>query len=204
MLPCYVVCDCSSSMTDYIGELRAGLREFRGAVHADPVAAARIHVCVIGMAQRPTVLQPLRPAAELIDIAEQSPCATTFFGPVFELLAERIEADVNALRRERRAALRPIVFFVSDGRPADDTWPAAFAKLTRPEVIAFAVGAADPDTLARIGTSGVFLGGVRLGAALAATMLHPRRVHFWSTRPPDAVAEFTGRQGDERTSGSGA
>ena len=204
MLPCYVVCDFSSSMTDYIGELGAGLREFRAAAHADPVAAARIRVSVIGSARTPWVLQPLRPVVELLDVGEQSPCAATFFGPVFDFLHARIEQDVNALNENGLRPLRPIVFFVSDGRPADaDDWPAAHARLTRPELVAFGVGAADPDTLTRIGADRVFLGGVRLGTALAATVLHPRRVHFTSTRPPDAVREFTGRQ-DERASGSGA
>ena len=183
MLPCYVVCDFSSSMTDYIGDLRAGLREFRGALHADPVAAARIRVCVIGIAEPPRVLQPLRPAAELDDLTEQTPCAGTKFGPVFELLRETIDRDVNALRRNRR----PIVFFVSDGRPTDAaTWPAAFAAIAdptwtaRPDVIAFGVGAADPDTLTLIGTRRVFLGGVRLGTALAASVL----IHAVSTSGP--------------------
>jgi uncharacterized protein YegL len=196
VVPCYVVCDFSSSMTDYIGELRAGLREFRGAAHADPVAAARIRVGVIGLARTPWVLQPLRPPAELIDVTEQSPCAATLFGPVFDFLHTRIEQDVNALKRTRLTPLRPIVFFVSDGRPADDdAWPAAHARLTWPEMIAFGVGAADPDTLSRIGTARVFLGGVRLGTALAASVLHPRRVHFRSTRASDAVRRIHGEAG---------
>lgn len=183
MLPCYVVCDVSSSMTDYIGELRAGLREFRGSAHADPVAAAGIRVCVIGVADTPRVLQPLRPVTELAELDGRSPCAGTNFGPVFELLRAVIERDVSALKRNRR----PVVFFVSDGRPTDPhEWPVAFAALddptwtARPEVIAFGVGATDPDTLARIGTARVFLGGVRLGAALAASVL----IHAVSTSGP--------------------
>jgi uncharacterized protein YegL len=198
VLPCYVVCDFSSSMTDYIGELRAGLREFRGAAHADPIAAARVRVCLIGMARTPWVLQPLRPVVELIELEDQTPCAATLFAPVFEFLRNRIERDANALREKRLHALRPVVFFVSDGRSTDaDTWPAGFAELTGAEMVAFGMGAADPDTLTRIGSARVFLGGVRLGAALAATLLgprgpDPRGVHFSSTRPPDAVRRVDG------------
>lgn len=187
MVPCYVVCDFSLSMTDYIGDVSAGLREFRGAAHADPVAAARIRVCVIGVADTPWVLHPLRPAAELPDLAGRSPSAGTNFGPVFELLRETIDRDVSALNRNRVTVRRPIVFFVSDGRPTDPwTWPTAFAAIAdptwtaRPDVIAFGVGAADPDTLSRIGVDRVFLGGVRLGAALAASVL----IHAVSTSGP--------------------
>jgi uncharacterized protein YegL len=187
VLPCYVVCDFSLSMTDYIGELRTGLREFRGAVHADPVAAERVWVSVIGMADTPRVLQPLRPAIELVDVDERSRCAETNFGPVFDLLRATVDRDVSALKRNRRAVARPVVFFVSDGRPTDrDAWPAAFAAIAdptwtaRPEVIAFGVGSADPDTLSQIGSSRVFLGGVRMGAALAACVL----IHALSTSGP--------------------
>jgi uncharacterized protein YegL len=183
VLPCYVVCDFSPSMTDYIGDLRAGLREFRGALHADPVAAARIHVCLIVLGPTPHVWQPLRPAVELVELPERIPCAGTNFGPVFELLRVLIERDVNALNGNRR----PIVFFASDGRPTDPrAWPAALAALTdpdwpcRPEMIAFGVGAADRDTLTRIGTGRVFLGGVRMGAALSASVL----IHAVSTSGP--------------------
>jgi uncharacterized protein YegL len=187
VVPCYVVCDFSPSMTDYIGELRAGLREFRGAVHADPVAAARIRVCVIIVAERPAVLQPLCPATELTDLPGRSRCAGTNFGPVFDLLRRTIDRDVNALRRNRATVGRPLVFFVSDGRPTDRaTWPAALAAVTdpawpaRPAMVAFGIGSADPDTLTLIGTSRVFLGGVRLGAALAASVL----IHAVSTSGP--------------------
>ncbi|WP_211763262.1 vWA domain-containing protein [Kutzneria sp. CA-103260] len=191
VLPCYVVCDFSPSMTDYIGDLRAGLREFRGALHADPVAAARIRVCVIVVGPTPRVQQPLRPAAELVDLAERIPCAGTNFGPVFELLRVTIERDVNVLNGHRR----PIVFFASDGRPTDPlAWPAALAALTdpawpgNPEMIAFGVGAADRDTLTRIGTGRVFLGGVRMGAALSASVL----IHAVSTSGPLARPTLSG------------
>lgn len=187
MTPCYVVCDFSLSMTDYIGELRAGLREFRGAVHADPVAAARVRVCVVGVAASPWVLQPLRPAGELADLGEESPCAGTNFGHLFEFLRMTIDRDVSVLKRNRLTVGRPVVFFVSDGRPTDRvTWPAGFTAVTdptwtaRPHVIAFGVGSADPDVLTRIGTGRVFLGGVRMGVALAASVL----IHAVSTSGP--------------------
>lgn len=179
VLPCYVVCDVSLSMTDHLADLNAGLREFRGAVHADATIAGVLRCSVVGFAETPRVLQPLHPAARIADLPEPEPCAGTNFGPAFTLLREAIERDVRILKSGRRRVHRPLVFFLSDGQPTDPvTWPAAFAALTdplwsaRPNVIAFGVGDADRDTLARIGTFRTFLGrdGVRLSTALIATV----------------------------------
>ncbi|MEU4741673.1 hypothetical protein AB0G02_14580 [Actinosynnema sp. NPDC023658] len=179
VLPCYVVCDVSFSMTDHLDEVNAGLREFRGAVHADPSASARIRACVIGFAATPAVLQPLRPAVDLTDLRAVGHGAATNFGPAFALVRDTIDRDVRALEAHRVQVHRPVVFFASDGRPTDpQTWPEAFAALTDPDwsasptVVAFGLGAADRGTLDRIGTFRVFLGqdGIRLGTALAASV----------------------------------
>ncbi|MGW4112532.1 vWA domain-containing protein [Actinosynnema sp. NPDC004786] len=179
VLPCYVVCDVSLSMADHLDEVNAGLREFRGAVHADPSAAASVRVCVVGFAAAATVLQPLRPAAELAELSAAGPRAGTNFGPAFTLVRATIADDVRALRARRLHVRRPVVFFASDGRPTDPgTWPDAFAALTDPAwpgcptVVAYGLGAVDRGTLDRIGTFRVFLGqdGVRLGTALAVAL----------------------------------
>lgn len=179
VLPCYVVCDVSSSMSDHLDEVNAGLREFRGALHADPSVAALVRVCVVGFAEEPLVLQPLGPAAELAELSEARPCAGTNFGPAFAFLRATVDRDVHGLKAQRLRVRRPIVFFTSDGRPTDRaSWSAGFDALAdpawaaRPHVVAFGVGATDNVTLSRIGTSGTFLrrDGVRFGAALSASV----------------------------------
>ena len=179
VLPCYVVCDISLSMIDHIDEVNAGLREFRGAVHADSSVAERVHCCVVGFAETPMVLQPLYPMARFTELAAPAPAAGTNFGPAFTLLRDAIGRDVRDLKALRLRVHRPIVFFLSDGQPTDPvTWPAAFAALTdpawaaRPNMIAFGIGDADQDTLGRIGTFRMFLGrdGVRMSTALIASV----------------------------------
>jgi uncharacterized protein YegL len=179
VLPCYVVCDVSLSMSDHIEELNTGLREFRGAVHADAAVADRLRCSVVGFAETSTVLQPLHPTARLGDLPAPRPGAGTNFGPVFTLLRVAIDRDVRDLKARAVLVRRPLVFFLSDGQPTDPvTWPAAYAALTdplwpaRPDVVAFGVGDADRDTLRRIGTFRVVLGrdGVRLSTVLIATV----------------------------------
>lgn len=183
VLPCYVVCDVSLSMTDHIDELNAGLREFRGAVHADASVAALVHCCLVGFAESPRVLQPLYSLATLPELPKLGASAGSNFGPAFTFLRAAIDRDVRGLKDDQVRVHRPVVFFLSDGQPTDPvTWPAAFAALTdpdwpsRPSVVAFGVGAADGDTLARIGETRTFLGrdGVRMSAALIASVTQAR------------------------------
>jgi len=187
VLPCHVACDVSLSMTDHIDELNWGLREFRGAVHADASVAGRVLCGVVGFREQPHVVQRLLPMDELAELPAPGPCAGTNFGPAFTCLRTVIDDDVLALERHRLHVHRPLVFFLSDGQPTDPaTWPAAFAALTdpgwarRPLVVAFGVG--DADALGAIGTFRTYLSrdGVRLGTALFASVMHV----LSTSRPP--------------------
>jgi uncharacterized protein YegL len=176
VLPCYVVCDVSFSMTDHIDEVNAGMREFRGVVHADRRATAQIRLCVVVFADRPLVVQPLLPALDQAEPIRPRQESGSDFGSAFTLVRTIIERDVHSLKAQRVRVRRPMLFFVSDGRATDQGWPRELARLSTtascPEMIAFGLGAVDRPTLDRIGTSRVFLGsdGVRLGIALASSV----------------------------------
>ncbi|MEV6236801.1 hypothetical protein [Lentzea sp. NPDC051838] len=176
VLPCYVVCDVSFSMTDHLAEVNAGMREFRGVVHADRRATAQIRLCVVVFAENPLVVQPLRVALDPPETITPHQESGSCFGSVFTLMRTVIERDVESLKAQRIRVRRPMLFFISDGRATDSAWPAALAQLiataSGPEMIAFGLGAVDPPALDRIGTSRVFLerDGVRVGIALASSV----------------------------------
>ncbi|WP_329054936.1 hypothetical protein OG738_16570 [Amycolatopsis sp. NBC_01488] len=162
-------------------ELNKGLREFRGAVHADASVADRVLCSVIGFGEEPEVVQRMLPMDGLVDLPAPGACAGTNFGPVFTCLRSAIDSDVGALAAHRVRVHRPLVFFLSDGQPTDPvTWPSAFSSLCdptwehRPRVVAFGVGDADEEALSRIGTFRMYLSrdGVRLGTALIASVMH--------------------------------
>ncbi|HUQ57239.1 hypothetical protein [Lentzea sp.] len=186
VLPCYVVCDVSFSMTGHIDEVNAGMREFRGVVHAERRPAAQVRLCVVVFADRPLVVHPLAPALDPAELITPRQEPGSDFGAAFTLVRAVIERDVETLKAQRIGVRRPVLFFVSDGRATDPAWPVALARLTEtvscPEMIAFGLGAVDQRALDRIGTSRVFLGrdGVRLGIALASsvarTVLRPDHV----------------------------
>jgi uncharacterized protein YegL len=186
VLPCYVVCDVSFSMAGHIDEVNAGMREFRGVVHAERRGAAQIRLCVVVFAERPLVVRPLSPALDPLEVIRPRQESGSDFGSAFTLVRTVIEHDVQSLKAQRMRVRRPMLFFVSDGRATDPAWPAALNRLSAttscPEMIAFGLGAVDQPALDRIGSSRVFLGGdgVRLGIALASsvarTVLRPDHV----------------------------
>src|SRR5256885_16412667 len=114
VLPCYVVCDVSLSMADHLDELNTGLREFRGAVHADTSVTGRVLCSVVGFGEKPQVVQSLLPMDDLAELPAPGACAGTNFGPVFTFLRDAIDGDVGALEKHRVRVHRPMVFFLSD------------------------------------------------------------------------------------------
>ncbi|MFD9893246.1 hypothetical protein ACFWY9_28200 [Amycolatopsis sp. NPDC059027] len=164
ILPCYVVCDESSSMADHLEDVGTGLRALRGALLTDPVVAGTARLCVIGFSGTARIVTPL--SAPDGEPAWRGPGTgtETNFGVVFSLLRETIQRDVEVLQAECCVVYRPVVFFLSDGQPTDaDAWPAAHARLAdrawpaRPRIVAFGVGDADRATIGRIGTHRAYL-----------------------------------------------
>ncbi|MEV4144621.1 hypothetical protein AB0J40_13200 [Amycolatopsis sp. NPDC049691] len=197
VLPCYVACDVSLSMADHLEELNQGLREFRGAVHADASITDRVLCSVIGFGGKPSLVQRMLPMDDLVDLPAPGACAGTNFGPVFTFLRDVIDEDLGLLTAHRVRVHRPMVFFLSDGQPTDPvTWPPAFSFLMdpawshRPRVVAFGVGDADEEALSRIGTFRCYLGrdGVRMGTALIASVMH-----VLSTSGPPPGRRLSGR-----------
>jgi uncharacterized protein YegL len=168
VLPFYVVCDESYSMTDHLDALNDGLAALLAAVGADPEVRSRVRWCLIGFAEDARVvvpLSPLSPTGRRPGPAGLAARPATNFGRAFRTLRATIEADVRTLRAQHCEVAQPAVFFLSDGQPTDPAlWPAAYAELVdpawpaRPRVVAFGIGDADAATIGRIGECTAFLG----------------------------------------------
>lgn len=176
ILPFYVVCDQSYSMTDHLDALNDGLGRLHAAADTDPVVAEATRFCLIGFSGTAEVLWPLGRSSDVLGPVGLSTQAATNFGAAFTLLRETIGQDIEALRARAHQVYRPAVFFLSDGHPTDPTaWPAAYARLVdpdwaaRPNIIAFGIGDADAATIGRIGTLQAFMS---RGGASPADALH--------------------------------
>jgi uncharacterized protein YegL len=207
ILPFYIVCDQSYSMTDHIETLNAGLAQLHAAVGTDPVVADKTRLCLIGFAGVATVLQPLCRPSDVVGLADLTTQEATSFGAAFTLLRDTIERDVDALKAQAHRVYRPAVFFLSDGHPTDPAdWPAAFERLVdpewpaRPNIIAFGIGDADAATIDRIGTFQAFMsqGGISpasalhgFARALTTSVVHSSDDDVVALRVPTRIDGFT-------------
>jgi uncharacterized protein YegL len=164
VLPFYVVCDESYSMTDHLDALNAGLRELHHAVTTDRTVADKIHLCLIGFSGTAEVLVPLAKFDTIEDIACLTAKTATNYGTAFTLLRDTMERDIAALERAEYTVCRPVVFFLSDGQPTDPaSWPKTHDRLVDrdwpawPNIVSFGIGDADPETIRRIGTFKSFM-----------------------------------------------
>ena len=175
ILPFYVVCDESFSMSDHIDALNDGLRELHRAIGTDPVVADKTRFCLIGFSTTAEVLLPLSDLSDITEIVGLTAKSATNYIGAFDLLRETIDKDIALLKAEGHLVYRPAVFFLSDGLPTDSRpWRPSYRRLVdqswtpRPNIIAFGIGDALADIIREIGTFKAFMSedGVSPGAAL--------------------------------------
>jgi len=159
VLPIYFVADESGSMSGVVGELNHGLRSLLDAMATETMAAAKIRFSVIGFSD--TAVNRL--AMSDLRFVEKMPTLgaynTTSYVAAFKYLKQQIPADVAALRAAGNQVHRPAVFFLTDGLPNEEDWPSALRELTdsgfreHPNILAFGIGNADPETIVKVATS---------------------------------------------------
>ena len=159
-LPFYIVCDEGSSMTnDAIAEVNVGIGELFRAIHGDPVVDAKARVGIITFNDQASVLLPL---TELSQITQSPGCICSVnpssYKNVFHLLKAQIETDVLSLEVEGFRVHRPVVFFMSSGKPKLEDWHASWEELTeknsrfRPRIVSWGTHGADLSVIGKIAT----------------------------------------------------
>jgi uncharacterized protein YegL len=164
VLPCYVAVDTSDSVTGpALDSLNVELGRLADAFHDDSRVSGTCRLAVLTFDAEARVALPLTPANDLP--AAPALAATrpaTDYEAVFRLLRRQIGRDLVGLRMAGLRPLRPLVVFVTDGRPTRGYWPPAHAALTDPawegasDILAFGFGEASDLTVRRIGTAGAF------------------------------------------------
>src|ERR1041384_1424397 len=97
VLPFYLVCDESYSMSDHLPAVRDSLREVRRAVFADPTARQRTRLCLIGFSADARIVKELSQQWDRPADFEFRPAEGTNFAAAFRLVRETIERDVAEL-----------------------------------------------------------------------------------------------------------
>ena len=177
VLPFYLVCDESASMLSNGGieAINSSLPELHDAVASDPLVNDKTRISMIAFSDDAELLVPLTPAADIADLPGVAERGATNYKAAFELLKSQIASDIASLKNDGYQALRPAVFFISDGEPTYDGWEQSHQSLTdksinpqAPNIIAFGVDQAESGTMAKVATVACFLADANVdpGAAL--------------------------------------
>jgi uncharacterized protein YegL len=164
ILPFYLVCDESGSMTAEIEVLNTAVRELRDEIGASPVVADKTRFCLIGFSDQAEILLELTDLSTVTSVPGLQARGGTNYAAAFEALRAAIVTDVERLKKEGHQVYRPAVFFLSDGMPnGNDPWDEAFKELTdpswkaRPNILAFGIGEADESVIRQVGTERAFM-----------------------------------------------
>jgi uncharacterized protein YegL len=161
-LPTYLVIDVSASMRPHQNALNNTLRKLHTTLAGSPRVSEFAHMSIIAFSTQPWLVIEMVDM-EVVDRMPEVRCdGATNYGPVFDLVRQRVDVDLPMLNAQGKAVLRPCVFFLTDGEPTDAGWEPALDRLTdprwgrRPHLIAYGFGAASDAVLRRVGTKGAF------------------------------------------------
>src|SRR5262245_53619802 len=130
VMPFYLLCDVSISMTDDMAALNEAVQRLRRAIVSEPAVDDVAHVGIMTFSDQGKMVAPLGQMSE-----HGVPALTveggTNYGAAFRLLAQTIAQDTASLKAQEYKVYRPCAFFLSDGAPLDPDWEATFrATLT--------------------------------------------------------------------------
>jgi len=163
-LPTYLVLDTSGTMQPHEELLNATLDHVHMSLVSSPRVAEFAHISIITFNTQPHLVLQMTDIEEVRSLPMLSCGGRTNFGAAFDLVRQRIDVDVPAIRASNKAVLRPAVFLLTDGKPSDPgTWEISFANLVdkswprRPHVLTFGFGAATAESLSGMATKAAFL-----------------------------------------------
>jgi uncharacterized protein YegL len=158
VLPFYLVCDESSSMSGVpVQAINDSLPKLHTEIGSNPVVADKTKFCLIGFNHQAQVLLPLSDLSSVSSIPGLHADGGTDYSSAFDLLYTTIASDVAQLKANGDQVYRPAVFFLSDGQPGDD-WSGAYQRLTdpswplHPNILAFGFGSVHAATLQQVAT----------------------------------------------------
>jgi uncharacterized protein YegL len=125
VMPFYLVCDVSQSMTASIPALNQSLRALWQAIVNEPVVDDVARICIMTFSDTARVVVPLGRITETALPTLGVECGTNY-GAAFQELARTIAYDNQALKVQGYKVYRPCVFFLTDGMPLDEDWEGTF------------------------------------------------------------------------------
>jgi uncharacterized protein YegL len=147
--------------------MNQALPEIHAEIASDPLVSDKCLISLITFAETAEELMRLTKLSDVVAMPGLQARGPSKYGPVFTLLREVIERDIENLKFYGVEVWRPGVFFMTAGEPTDDpAWENSYRSLMDkatfrqyPNIIAFGVHGASASTIGKIGTVGAFIGG---------------------------------------------
>jgi uncharacterized protein YegL len=127
VMPFYLICDVSYSMTRDMAALNEGVKRLRRAIVSQPVVDDVAQVCVMSFSDDAKVVMPMGQMSES-DAPTLKVEGGTNYGMAFRALAEVIGEDSAMLKDQGYKVYRPCAFFLTDGLPNDRDWHQTFTS----------------------------------------------------------------------------
>lgn len=122
VMPFYIICDVSGSMTRDMPALNEGIQKLHRSIVQNPVVDDVAHISVISFSNDARTLMPLSQMSERNMPTLVTDGGRTNYGNAFRELARAIPQDAAALRAQGYRIFRPCAFFLTDGEPTDRDW----------------------------------------------------------------------------------
>ncbi|MFI0943878.1 hypothetical protein [Streptomyces sp. NPDC021020] len=164
LLPVYVLADESGSMTPHLGELNKGLRSLYDTMLAEPMAAAKVRLTVLGFADDVATYTELADLRAEYRSPELSTRGSTSYAAAFNAVLQRLPNDIGKLKADGYRVHRPAVFLLSDGMPnSGEDWRTPHRQLSdraltpgAPNIVACGIGGASPEVMLEVASTPTF------------------------------------------------
>jgi uncharacterized protein YegL len=125
VMPFYLICDVSYSMSGDMAALNEGVERLRRAIVGQPVVDDVAQICIMTFSDSAKVRMRLAQMSTT-SVPTLSPEGGTNYGSAFRKLVEVIEQDKKNLKGQGYKVYRPCAFFLTDGEPQDSSWEQTF------------------------------------------------------------------------------
>lgn len=128
IMPFYIICDVSGSMSGDIAALNAALAQLRTDIMSSPVVDDLTMLSVITFQSTAQTVVRLAPPSEVV-LPTLAAHGGTNYGAAFREYHRVFEEDRKRLKADGKQVYRPCVFFLTDGGPGDSDYLQTFRSL---------------------------------------------------------------------------
>jgi uncharacterized protein YegL len=127
VMPFYLICDVSYSMSGDMVALNDGVERLRRAIVTQPAVDDVAQICIMSFSDTAKVVMPLGRMSEQ-SVPKLSVEGGTVYGAAFRQLAQSVAQDSAELKKQGYKVYRPCAFFLTDGEPNDRDWHQTFTS----------------------------------------------------------------------------